>query len=155
MLSLPVANSSLGLGEFDYGTQPIPHARISALSMEHDDLGLAIDALVGANTQDELMIARLKKRRLQIQDEIAGLVGAQMLGAPGAAILQADADVDASQPHAVGMKRPSTAESFVVSTFVAVLILFVVALGWSDLMDALNQMFAQIYVLSLLAAANG
>ena len=155
MLSLPVANGPPGFGEFDYSAQPISRARISALSMEHDDLGSAIDALIGANGHDELMIARLKKRRLQIRDEIAGIVGAQIPDASGAAIFQTDADMDASELLAVGMAPPNPAESFVISTFIAVLILFVVALGWSDMMDSLNQTLAQFYLLSLLAAANG
>jgi len=77
MLSLPIANSPLGLGELD-GANPIPLARISALSLEHDDLDAAIDALAGATVADALTLARLKKRRLQIRDEIAGLTAALM-----------------------------------------------------------------------------
>src|SRR5579863_9250965 len=108
MLSLPVANGPQGLGEFDCSARPISHARISALSIEHDDLASAIDALVNANTHDELIVARLKKKRLQIRDEIAGLVaGVQMRDAPDAAIpalqrdANMDADLDASRPRAV------------------------------------------------------
>jgi hypothetical protein len=159
MLSLPVANSAFGLGEFDGGAAPIPHARICALRMEHDDLGLAMDALTGANLADELMIARLKKRRLQLRAEIASLAGALMGGKSDAAFFRGeagnDADAEDWEPD-TGRTAPSSAtESFVASTFVAVLILFVVALGWSGMVDSLNQTLAQIYLLSLLVAANG
>jgi len=54
----------------------ILHARISLLGIEHDDLDAAIDALILANTRDEQMIARLKRRKLHIRDEIAGLAAA-------------------------------------------------------------------------------
>ncbi|HXS05352.1 MAG TPA: YdcH family protein [Rhizomicrobium sp.] len=156
MLSLPVAHGPLGLGEFD---SPIPHARISALSLEHDDLGAAMEALTGADLQDELMIARLKKRRLQLREEIAGLVSTKMPAKSVAADFLGDADndadIDASAPDAVRMAPSNAAGSFVVSIFAAVLILFVMVLGWSDMVDSLNQTLAQIYLLSLLVAANG
>jgi hypothetical protein len=45
--------------------------RLSALRIEHRDLDAAIDALSGANTGDQLQIARLKKRKLRLKDQIA------------------------------------------------------------------------------------
>jgi hypothetical protein len=48
-------------------------ARISILGIEHDDLDAAIDALIQANACDDLIVARLKRRKLHIRDEIAGL----------------------------------------------------------------------------------
>ncbi|MES2293867.1 MAG: YdcH family protein [Pseudomonadota bacterium] len=54
----------------------ILRARISILGVEHDDLDAAIDALIQANTCDDLIIARLKRRKLHIRDEIAGLAAA-------------------------------------------------------------------------------
>jgi hypothetical protein len=59
---------------------PVMHAilqaRISILGIEHDDLDAAIDALIRANTHDDRIIARLKRRKLHIRDEIAGLAAA-------------------------------------------------------------------------------
>ncbi len=38
---------------------------------EHRDLDLAIEALVAAGDPDQLRLARLKKRKLRLRDEIA------------------------------------------------------------------------------------
>lgn len=159
MLSLPVAN---GPHEGHY-CSAISQARISALSVAHDDLDAAIDALVDANTYDDLIVARLKKRRLQIRDEIAGLVAAQMRDAPdatvGAAVpaVQSGADSDAEGPHTAEVEpapRPGGG-SFVFGVFVTLSTLLMLGLGWSGIVDSVNQTVAQIYILSLLAAANG
>jgi hypothetical protein len=84
MLSLPVTDGPHGLGELGRSAHQIPDARICALSIEHDDLDAAIDALIHGSTHDGLAIARLKKRKLQIRDEIAGIVAeAQMRGTHG------------------------------------------------------------------------
>lgn len=45
--------------------------RIELLRVEHRDLDSAIDALRLAQARDELQIARLKKRKLRLRDEIA------------------------------------------------------------------------------------
>ena len=44
--------------------------RLAALRIEHRDLDAAIDALSGAGSQDQLQIARLKKRKLLLKDQI-------------------------------------------------------------------------------------
>ncbi len=44
--------------------------RIELLRVEHRDLDSAIDALRMASARDELQIARLKKRKLRLRDEI-------------------------------------------------------------------------------------
>jgi len=44
--------------------------RLAALRIEHRDLDAAIDALTGAGSQDQLQIARLKKRKLLLRDQI-------------------------------------------------------------------------------------
>jgi hypothetical protein len=44
--------------------------RLAALRIEHRDLDAAIDALSGAGSQDQLQIARLKKRKLLLRDQI-------------------------------------------------------------------------------------
>ncbi|MBB4153053.1 hypothetical protein GGQ80_000941 [Sphingomonas jinjuensis] len=48
-------------------------ARITALRSEHRDLDNAIDALAWAAMPDALQLARLKKRKLRLKDEIAQL----------------------------------------------------------------------------------
>ncbi|MDQ3140081.1 MAG: DUF465 domain-containing protein [Pseudomonadota bacterium] len=48
-------------------------ARLSQLRMEHRDLDAAIQALRDAPNGDDLQLARLKKRKLRLRDEIAML----------------------------------------------------------------------------------
>lgn len=45
--------------------------RLQALRIEHRDLDAAIDALTAAGSSDQLQIARLKKRKLGLKDQIA------------------------------------------------------------------------------------
>ncbi len=45
--------------------------RLEALRIEHRDLDAAIDALTNAGAHDQLQIARLKKRKLKLKDQIA------------------------------------------------------------------------------------
>ena len=45
--------------------------RLEALRSEHRDLDAAIHALSDAGSVDQLQIARLKKRKLQLKDRIA------------------------------------------------------------------------------------
>lgn len=47
--------------------------RIGLLRQEHRDLDSAIDALAFATAADQLQLARLKKRKLKLKDEIAAL----------------------------------------------------------------------------------
>jgi hypothetical protein len=47
--------------------------RLTALRSEHRDLDQAIDALAWAAMPDALQMARLKKRKLRLKDEIARL----------------------------------------------------------------------------------
>jgi hypothetical protein len=153
----------------DWSAHPISHARISALCSKQDDLDSAIDALVAANTHDDLIIARLKKTSLQIRDEIATIMAwGQMrdAGTPDEAIPviqrdeNIDADIDALGPHAMSVAaaapRPGGG-SFVFGVFVTLLamLMLMLGLGWSGMVDSVNQTVAQIYLLGLLAAANG
>ena len=63
-----VANTVLtGIGA------PGPGARQALLVAEHADLDIAISTLLEAGTCDDLLITRLKKRKLQIKDEIASI----------------------------------------------------------------------------------
>ncbi len=45
--------------------------RLAMLRTEHRDLDAAISALIATDSQDQLQIARLKKRKLQLKDQIA------------------------------------------------------------------------------------
>lgn len=44
--------------------------RLEILKIEHRDLDAAIDALNAAGSSDQLQIARLKKRKLRLRDQI-------------------------------------------------------------------------------------
>lgn len=46
-------------------------ARLALLTQEHRDLDAAIAALADASAADQIQIARLKKRKLRLRDEIA------------------------------------------------------------------------------------
>ena len=48
-----------------------PVSRLAALRIEHRDLDVAIDALRSMAAPDQLQLARLKKRKLRLKDEIA------------------------------------------------------------------------------------
>ena len=45
--------------------------RLELLKVEHRDLDAAIDALRSAGVSDQLQLARLKKRKLKLKDQIA------------------------------------------------------------------------------------
>ena len=45
-------------------------AKLAQLTQEHRDLDSAIDAMVAAGNPDLLALSRLKKRKLQLKDEI-------------------------------------------------------------------------------------
>jgi hypothetical protein len=55
------------------GEEKAAEARLALLRTEHRDLDDAIGALRAAAGLDELQIARLKKRKLRLRDEIAAL----------------------------------------------------------------------------------
>ena len=48
-----------------------PERRLIALRMEHGDLDALIDQAAEKRPMDELMMRRLKKRRLALRDQIA------------------------------------------------------------------------------------
>jgi hypothetical protein len=51
-----------------------PQRRLIELRIEHADLDAVIDRTVVDTPVDELMVKRLKKRRLALRDEIARIV---------------------------------------------------------------------------------
>lgn len=61
-------NAAGGGGLRPISTHP---GKLAALVAEHDDLDMAITVLLEAGGRDDLMISRLKKRKLQLKDEIA------------------------------------------------------------------------------------
>lgn len=46
-------------------------ARLEVVTQEHRDLDVAIEALRGVPGHDQIQVARLKKRKLRLRDEIA------------------------------------------------------------------------------------
>ena len=50
-----------------------PESRLAVLRTEHSDLDSAIDALRTMTASDDIQLARLKKRKLRLKDEIAQL----------------------------------------------------------------------------------
>ena len=46
-------------------------AKLTQLTQEHRDLDAAIEAMVVSGSPDLLALSRLKKRKLQLKDEIA------------------------------------------------------------------------------------
>ncbi len=54
----------------DYESPDVLRALLQELRVEHRDLDEAIARLVGAPPADELMLRRLKKRKLHLKDRI-------------------------------------------------------------------------------------
>ncbi|RDC59200.1 hypothetical protein HME9302_00385 [Alteripontixanthobacter maritimus] len=52
-------------------TEPELRKLLAALMTEHRDLDAAINALTQSGSTDQLQIARLKKRKLALRDQIA------------------------------------------------------------------------------------
>ncbi len=48
-------------------------ARLEMLTQEHRDMDAAIEALRGLPSHDQIQLARLKKRKLKLKDEIRQL----------------------------------------------------------------------------------
>ena len=57
--------------DFSGVTEEEMRKRLEVLRIEHRDLDAAIDALTGAGTSDQLQVARLKKRKLKLKDQIS------------------------------------------------------------------------------------
>lgn len=51
--------------------EPVLRARLAELVQEHRDLDTAIAALIGSGAHDQIQLTRLKKRKLQLKDQIA------------------------------------------------------------------------------------
>jgi len=46
-------------------------SRLAELAQEHRDLDAAIAALIASGAHDQIQLSRLKKRKLQLKDQIA------------------------------------------------------------------------------------
>ncbi len=64
----PSALTGLGVARL---TEDEMRKRLDMLRIEHRDLDAAIDALSGTGAHDQLQVARLKKRKLRLKDQIA------------------------------------------------------------------------------------
>lgn len=52
------------------------HTRLTELKNEHRELDELIDELAGRGPSDQIKVQRLKKRKLQLKDQIASLEAA-------------------------------------------------------------------------------
>jgi hypothetical protein len=66
----PAIRGFWGVGEADPVGQDML-AQLTSLRMEHRDLDAAIEALRATAGYDQIQLARLKKRKLRLKDEIA------------------------------------------------------------------------------------
>ena len=59
----------------DHGEDPeqLVHQRIAVLRQEHQDLDSAVHAILQQPVPDQLLVARLKKKKLSLRDQIAQL----------------------------------------------------------------------------------
>ncbi len=55
----------------NHSNDPDQNVRLAILRLEHRDLDVAIEALRSLSAPDQLQLARLKKRKLRLRDEIA------------------------------------------------------------------------------------
>jgi len=53
------------------GDEAALRARLAELTQEHRDLDMAIAALIASGANDQIQLTRLKKRKLQLKDQIA------------------------------------------------------------------------------------
>lgn len=64
-------DQDLGYGTDRAVSEEEMRKRLEMLRIEHRDLDAAIDALSSAGMVDQLQVARLKKRKLRLRDQIA------------------------------------------------------------------------------------
>ena len=54
-------------------SEAVLRAKLASLKLEHQDLDAAVQALEAKPRPDQIQIARLKKKKLRLRDEIARL----------------------------------------------------------------------------------
>ena len=74
-----------------------PQRRLIELRMEHADLDSLIDRLADEHPLDDLVVRRLKKRRLLLRDQIAQL--AAQVDPPGPALVTAPRSLRSRPPR--------------------------------------------------------
>jgi len=52
------------------GDEAALRAKLAELTQEHRDLDMAIAALIASGANDQIQLTRLKKRKLQLKDQI-------------------------------------------------------------------------------------
>ena len=52
---------------------PALRAKLTELTQEHRDLDAAINALIASGANDQIQLTRLKKRKLQLKDQVASI----------------------------------------------------------------------------------
>jgi hypothetical protein len=67
---IPCRDDPPALGRLQVNEEELKK-RLEMLRIEHRDLDAAIDALGTAGVSDQLQMARLKKRKLKLKDQIA------------------------------------------------------------------------------------
>jgi hypothetical protein len=122
------------------------------LSAWHDDLDLAIGALVTSGGYDELTIARLKKRKLQIRDEMLAVEADARLQPEPVCDVNAGTDLaETATAFAAPVKSPGPA-------FALLMLLAIMAGFWAMLdamTDSASQAYAALLLLAILGAASG
>lgn len=113
-----------------------PATTLRDLSAWHDDLDLAIGALVETGHYDDLALARLKKRKLQIRDEMAG-VAARVQAEPAAESGEQPAAATEAPFVPAAARGPGTASGLLM-------ILAVMASVWVVL-EAVTESASEIY----------
>jgi hypothetical protein len=53
------------------GDEAALRAKLAELTQEHRDLDMAIAALIASGANDQIQLTRLKKRKLQLKDQLA------------------------------------------------------------------------------------
>jgi len=134
--------------------QADPAIRLRTLSAWHDDLDLAIGALVESGHYDDLALSRLKKRKLQIRDEMAGVTAqgdGEPVPAPAGDATPADrVAVQPAMPQ-ITAQRPGATSGLAT--------LFAFAVGaWAILevmTDSASEIYTGLLILALLGASGG
>ena len=54
-------------------SEAVLRAKLASLKLEHQDLDAAVQALEAKPRPDQIQIARLKKKKLRLRDEVARL----------------------------------------------------------------------------------
>ena len=65
--------TAAGIEGWSWVSEEEMRKRLEMLRIDHRDLDAAIDALTASGAKDQLQVARLKKRKLKLKDQISML----------------------------------------------------------------------------------